>query len=214
MRPSIPNFVLVPTDRSRPSRKQIARADDHADLPTITEPADLVARLLGYLDSQEPRIPLADEAIRTIADFCQAVRTGEAPDQMHLLLWDGYDNVRWDALNDPEAPRHGLPLIRLVHLTALGLAGLPPLGLDGVDEPEPIPMGRVFDMIFHIEPGLRDWLQVWPVRTGGHVIATTAKGRERLGQRVRVAVRAMNCLPPDEVFDLAVPYAEAKRRVS
>lgn len=52
---------------------------DHADIATITEAADLLAWLLSYLDLQEPRIPLDDEARNTIADFCLAIRTGAAP---------------------------------------------------------------------------------------------------------------------------------------
>ncbi|MBB3952822.1 hypothetical protein [Aureimonas jatrophae] len=190
----------------------MADTGDHADIAAITEASDLLAWLLSHLDLQEPRIPLDDEARNTIADFCLAVRTGAAPEHMHLFVWDGFNNVAWHALNDDEAPRHGLPLVQFVHLCAVGLAGLLPLGIEGVAEPEPIPFGRLFDMIFHVEPKLREWLRVRRAGKDGYVITTTAKGRERLGQRVRVAVNAMNCLPPDEVFDLAVPYTEAERR--
>ncbi len=103
MRPSTPTPSTQQTVRSRSLLGETAPSRDQSDTVTITEPTDLLVWLLSYLDSQEPSIPLDDEAITTIKNFCQVIRCGRAPDHMHLFLWDGFNNVSWHALNDDGA---------------------------------------------------------------------------------------------------------------
>ena len=173
---------------------------------TITDPATLIVAVLNLIDASEPRIPLDDEACRAIAEFRSAVITGEAPEHMALFIYDGLDNVRWNAINDPNAFRHGLSLIRFVHLCAVGMAGILPLGFEGVDDPEPIPFGRLLDMAFQVEPKLRKLLIVRNGETGGSLVRTTVRGRARFGASVRVELERLGALPDDEIFNLNMPY--------
>lgn len=196
----------------KPSQpRSISRGNLNADKAmainstTVTKPGELVALLLDELDSRQPRIPLDKDSCLAIADFRTAIAAGAAPEQMACFLWDGLDKVLWSSMDDPDVPRHGLSLIRLVHLVAVGMAGLKPLGIRGVPKPERIPLARLIDMMFEVEPRLNKILRIKddPKRD---ITVKTRKQCTLQDRRVRVDFKLLNAMPSDEIFDLSVPY--------